>query len=85
MNSWLRKNADLLGAYSSIAGLVLAPLIVIGGVAGYLQLKDALNTPDVILLFGNPQEPRIWLPQSVFQAGAGSALPVDYFQLRRCN
>ena len=61
VHPWLRKNADLLGAYGSIAGLVLAPVILIGGVVGYLQLKDALDTPDVTLLFGNPEEPRFWV------------------------
>ena len=61
VHPWLERNARLLGAYSSIAGLVLVPVILIGGIVGFLQLKDALDTPDVTLLFGNPEEPRFWV------------------------
>ena len=61
VHPWLKKNADLLGAYSSIAGLLLVPTILIGGFAGYLQLKDGLDTPDAALVFGNPKEPRFWV------------------------
>ena len=61
VHPWLKRNADLLGVYRSIAGLVLVPVILIGGFAGYVQLRDALDTPDVTLVFADPEELRFWV------------------------
>ena len=58
---WLEKKANLLSAYSSIVGLLLAPAILIGGYVAFVQIEDHLNAPDVVLVFGSPEEPRFWV------------------------
>ena len=47
---WLEKNAKLLSAYSSIVGILLAPAILIGGYVAFMQIKDHLDAPDVVLV-----------------------------------
>jgi hypothetical protein len=61
---WLERNATLLGAYRSLGWLLTVPLILVGGYLGFLQLRDALGTPDVALLFGNPDKPLFWVMNS---------------------
>ena len=61
VHPWLEKNAKLLSAYSSIVGILLAPAILIGGYVAFVQIKDHLDAPDVVLLFANPERPRFWL------------------------
>lgn len=58
---WLEKKANLLSAYSSIVGLLLAPLILIGGYLAFVQIEDHLNAPDVVLVFSSPEEPLFWV------------------------
>lgn len=55
---WLERNANLLSAYSSIVGILLAPVILIGGYVAYVQIEDHLNPPDVTFVFDNPEGPR---------------------------
>ena len=42
-------------------GLISIPLVIVGGVLGLVQLTEALDTPDVELVFGTPKEPRFWV------------------------
>jgi hypothetical protein len=56
INPWLQKNADLLGAYQSIIGIITIPLILVGGILAFFQLSEYLVKPDVGLIFHRPSQ-----------------------------
>jgi hypothetical protein len=58
---WVVDNAVALGAYRSLGWLITAPIVLVGGYVGFLQLRDALSLPDVELVFARPAEPVFWL------------------------
>ena len=41
--------------------MLLAPVILIGGYFAFVQIEDHFNAPDIVLIFGNPEEPRFWV------------------------
>ena len=57
----LKNNSILLGAYSSLTVLILAPLVFVGGLFSYIQLSDSLEEPDVGLFFADPENPQFWV------------------------
>ena len=61
VHPWLEKNAKLLSAYSSIVGILLAPAILIGGYVAFMQIRDHLDPPDLVLVFASPEGPRFWV------------------------
>lgn len=80
-HQWLKRNADLLGAYSSLSGIVLAPMILIGGLAAYIQLSDALEEPDVILHFAEPEDPRVWVVNTSSKLARNALYQLQMFNL----
>ena len=53
LHPWLLQHATLLGAYRSLAAFVAFPVIIIGGVLGFLDLRSRLSPPDLELRFSN--------------------------------
>src|SRR2546426_2880661 len=51
LRTWLIDNATLLGAYTSVATLITLPLIVVGGILAFIQLRGEFAKPDVGLGF----------------------------------
>lgn len=58
LHSWLTDNATLLGAYSSAATLTTLPLILLGGILAFVQLRGEFAKPDVGLGFYRAQSPQ---------------------------
>jgi len=56
---WLIENAKLLGSYRSIAGLILFPLALLGGVYTYSQVIEKLEKPSVALEFVHKKLPAV--------------------------
>ena len=55
LNYWLISKESELSAWSSVIMIISFPLIIIGLVVGYFQLKDIFTLPDVELNFVHPQ------------------------------
>jgi hypothetical protein len=58
LHSWLINNATLLGAYSSAATLVTLPLILVGGILAFIQLRGEFAKPDIALGFYRARSPQ---------------------------
>jgi hypothetical protein len=58
LNAWLINNTTLLGAYSSAATLVTLPLILVGGILAFIQLRGEFAKPDIGLGFYRAQSPQ---------------------------
>jgi hypothetical protein len=57
----LARNARLLAAYESLVVIITLPIVISGGILGFIQLKDILSLPDATLHFALPQEPIFWI------------------------
>lgn len=55
LHLWITKNANAFSAYSSIVAIVSLPIIVLGGIAAYSNIKDMLTSPEVTLHFTGPK------------------------------
>ena len=56
LHPWLIQHATLLSAYRSLAALTVFPIIVVGGLLAFLDLRERLSPPDVELRFLNPYD-----------------------------
>jgi hypothetical protein len=58
LNDSLTKKAPLLGAYAAVAALVTLPLILLGSIVTFIQLRDAFAKPKIGLGFYRAQAPQ---------------------------
>jgi hypothetical protein len=58
---WLGNNVGLLTACASIVAIITLPLIIVGGLLNYLQLRDFLSPVNVELVFANPNMPLFYV------------------------
>ena len=80
-HQWLKRHADLLGAYSSLTVIVLAPTVFIGGLASYVQFSDALEKPDVVIRFTGHDEPRFWVENTSAKLANNALYELRIFNL----
>lgn len=52
--NWVMRNRDRLGTLSSIVTIISFPLVLIGLVVGYFQIRDLLIAPSIQLQFVHP-------------------------------
>lgn len=67
INSWMDKHSSVLSAWASLVAIVGVPLLLFGGYATWLQIKNYLARPDIILHLSTPKDVRFRLlnPSSV--------------------
>lgn len=67
VNAWVVRHAQALSAWASVVALIGVPLLFLGGLVTYLQLRGYLVRPDVQLFVQQPMEPlfRLVNPTSV--------------------
>lgn len=56
MKKWLIDNSTLLNSCPSIIQIILFPLILVGIIASYIQVKQYLEKPNLHLIFSQPKE-----------------------------
>ncbi len=61
VNSYLRRRSKVLSAWSSLVTIVGLPLLILGGLTSYIQLRDYLVRPDIALVFDTPTHLRFWV------------------------
>ena len=83
LNARLKGNVDLLTAYNAVIGVVLFPVVVVGGFVGaflaFIQLMDALSAPNVELEFTDPKFPMV----AVVNPSSKVASDIEYELPRR--
>ncbi|MCJ7602331.1 MAG: hypothetical protein MUO63_12650 [Desulfobulbaceae bacterium] len=61
LNSWLDKRSSVLSAWASLLAIVGIPLLLLGGYATWLQVKNYINRPDIVLHLDSPKNVRLRL------------------------
>jgi hypothetical protein len=58
---WLEIRATLLSAWCSVVAIIGVPLILIRGYASWIQVRQFLTRPEVVLQLASPKKLRFWL------------------------
>lgn len=61
LNLWLEKNSSVLSAWASLVAIVGVPLLLLGGLATWIQVKDYIDRPDIALHLATPKKVRFRL------------------------